>query len=235
MALGCDQGMPRGHLVAPGRRTGYGQCPVSIGCDCPLRSGNPCAISAVGRCPQCERAYCESHRDLPSVTWEPVLCAVCGTQRRQRAAELLDRTATVLAVSEEFKRNDRTNYPALLDRLITSVPNVAVDVYITTSDTEGFRRRRVQRPEFYGRSWPLGQVELQGLDLLNRLSSSLRDVAVLRARHHDWGFYEYALKNADGYYERERGSKEASFDPRVDLKKLLREAAELHKVPLTEV
>src|SRR5690349_17170506 len=90
-------------------------------CETALSSGQSCGVIAIGRCGECERAYCGSHRATnagPRVGVEYInLCSACrhvpGEQQRQREVET--------AAAAERKKLDEAGQLALAEEELRKV------------------------------------------------------------------------------------------------------------------
>jgi hypothetical protein len=95
---------------------------MSVGCAVKV-DGEPCAVSAIGRCSDCKQPFCLSHQARTSLTEYTDLCMDClavrsrfaGKPRRERDGQL---AVTRSRISEAVRRLRELGSPGLATRQV---------------------------------------------------------------------------------------------------------------------
>jgi len=149
---------------------------MTVVCETLIAEGKECGITAQGRCDLCSRAFCSSHRALPTSNFDPISrCRTCVMEEAAAKAEHDNRCGR-----RYIERH------ALQELQGAGVPTA--DIYclsLTWKKNLFGRYREVRSLELWSRGWILGTHEWRVDDPLpdaraSQSQSTVRALTVLR-------------------------------------------------------
>lgn len=132
------------------------ECEIAVG------SGT-CDVLAVGRCIDCERAFCQSHRDIAGGVVQVNVCSECGAHRKAEDRDKID--SMIEAARDRWARGGDRSPGEMVRHLIRAHPERAVLVnqlrFTLRRDGLFGKKHSVAVPEPKCSGWPIGEHQVQ--------------------------------------------------------------------------